>query len=111
MQDKKIEYPQGIYANRYLKTPDFVKSKIKIDRERAMAWLASRPERLIFLEVCDTKEVDQYGNTVYIRLDEYKHNQEQTAAQEGMQQAQRIAQQPKQQPQAEKELAEDDIPF
>ena len=107
MESKKIEYPKGIYANRYLKTPDFVKAKIKIDRETAMAWLAGRSERLIYLEVCEAKEVDKYGYTVYIRLDEYKHNEEQTAAQQGLQQAKRIAQQPQQ----AVEIPEDDIPF
>lgn len=101
----KPEYPKGIYANRYENTPSFVKAKIKIDRETAMAWLAGRQEKLIYLEVCDSQEIDQYGNTVYIKVDDYKRNKESIAAKDGMEQAQRIAQQPK------KEILEDDIPF
>lgn len=101
----KPEYPKGIYANRYENTPNFVKAKIKIDRESLMAWLAGRQERLIYLEVCDKQEPDQYGNMVYIKLDDYKRNKESIAAKDGMAQAQRIAQQPI------KEIPEDDIPF
>jgi hypothetical protein len=101
----KPEYPKGIYANRYENTPSFVKAKIKIDRESAMAWLAGRQEKLIYLEVCDSQEPDQYGNMVYIKVDDYKRNKESIAAKDGMAQAQRIAQQPK------KEIPEDDIPF
>lgn len=103
----EIEYPKGIYANRYDSTPGFVKTKIKIDREAAMAWLAMRKEKLIFLEVCDSREPDDYGNTVYIKVDDYKRNKEAIAAKEGMAQAQRIAQQPQQ----AVEIPEDDIPF
>jgi len=101
----KPEYPKGIYANRYENTPSFVKAKIKVDRESMMAWLAGRQEKLIYLEVCDKQEPDQYGNTVYIKVDDYKRNKESIAAKDGMAQAQRIAQQPK------KEIPEDDIPF
>lgn len=101
----KIEYPKGIYANRYDNHPSFVKTKIKIDRESLMAWLAGRQEKLIYLEVCDKQEPDQYGNTVYIKVDEYKRNKESIAAKDGMAQAQRITQQPI------KEIPEDDIPF
>lgn len=101
----KIDYPKGIYANRYENTPSFVKAKIKIDRESLMAWLAMRQEKLIYLEVCDSKETDQYGNTVYIKVDDYKRDKESMAAKDGMAQAHRITQQPT------KEIAEDDIPF
>ena len=103
----KPDYPKGIYANRYENTPSFVKAKIKIDRESLMAWLAVRQEKLIYLEVCESKEADQYGNTVYIKVDDYKRNKEAIAAKEGMAQAQRIAQQPQQ----AVEIPEDDIPF
>lgn len=101
----KIEFPKGIYANRYENTPSFVKAKIKIDRESLMAWLAMRQEKLVYLEVCDSREPDQYGNTVYIKVDDYKRSKESIAAKDGMAQTQRIAQQPT------KEIAEDDIPF
>jgi len=104
----KKQRPQGIYANRYESTPDWVVTKIKIDRFRALAWLTEQTDPTCYLEVLQAREPDEYGNLHYIAIDEYMTSRKRMQAKDGIDNARRAAQPA---PQPPTESFSDDIPF
>ena len=110
----KKQKPQGIYANKYESTPDWVVTKIKVDRFRALAWLTEQTDPMCYLEVLEGREPDEYGNLHYIAIDEYMTNRKRKEASEGIEGARQAAQptpQPAPQPQQTPADEFDDIPF
>lgn len=114
----KIEKPKGLYANCYENTPDFVKTKVKCDRNLFMGWLAEQTDPVCFFEVVESREPDQYGNKVYLRIDQYATEKARKDAAQGLSNA-RQALQPAQQVKdmvataapTQEGFPEDDIPF
>lgn len=121
MERKKKSYPKGIYANRYENTPSFVRTNIKIDNRKAIEWLQTQPQPYTHLQVLESNLPDEYGNTVYLCIDEYKMYGDKKKAKEGMAQAKQVLEKPK--PAADEDdlplptfgqkddFEEDDIPF
>ena len=105
MERKKKIYPKGIYANRFKNTPKFVRTNIKIDNRKAIEWLQTQPQPYTHLQVLASNLPDEYGNTVYLCIDEYKMYGDKKKAKEGMAQAKQILKQPK------LEADEDDLPL
>lgn len=105
MDGNKKTYPKGIYANRYDNMPDFVRTNIKIDNRKAIEWLQTQPQPYTHLQVLESKVPDEYGNTVYLCIDEYKMYGDKKKAKEGMAQAKQALEQPR------KAVEEDDLPL
>lgn len=99
----KKTYPKGMYANRNEKAPSFVRSSVKMDVQKAIEWLQTQPTRFVHLQILESREADEYGNTDYICIDDYKMEKEAQKAQEGINTARNVAE--------NKEPALDDIPF
>ena len=89
----KKQKPQGIYANKYQSVPDWVVTKIKVDRFRALAWLTEQTDPEIFLEVLKSPEPDDYGNIHYIVVDEYTTNRKRQQAKTGIENAKKVVNQ------------------
>lgn len=107
----KKTYPKGIYANRSDKAPGFIRSNVKIDNAKAIAFLQAQTTPFTHLTICEGHEPDEYGNLDYICVDDYKMELEAKKAQEGINSARQSAHpapQPAPQPQ---DIREDDIPF
>jgi hypothetical protein len=105
VERKKKSYPKGIYANRYENTPNFVRTNIKIDNRKAIEWLQTQPQPYTHLQVLESNAPDEYGNTVYMCIDEYKMYGDKKKAKEGMAQAKQALNQPL------KAVEEDDLPL
>lgn len=105
MDGNKKTYPKGIYANRYPETPKFVRSNLKIDNAKAIAFLQANPNPYTFLQILESRTPDDYGNLDYICVDDYATEKELRKAKEGLAQAKQVMEQPS------KPVEEDDLPL
>lgn len=65
--ENKNEFTEGIYFNKkYEKAPEYVLGKLAIYKDKFIAWLQSRSEDKIYLEIKEGKE------RPYIQVDSFK---------------------------------------